>query len=192
MQLPPRQRVVLLLRDVLGYRAAEAAGILRTSQDSANAALRRARGTLDARLADGRASAPLPDSGIERDLVGRFSDAIQNGDIDGDIDSVIDLLTVDARFTMPPEPIECRGRAAVVAFLERQFARRGDRGYRLVPTRSNGQPAFGCYRQDVRTPIARAHGIMVLTLEGDRICAIIRFTDNSVFPHFGLPRSLRD
>ena len=63
---------------------------------------------------------------------------------------------------------------------------------RLVPTRANNQPAFGYYLRDPQAPFARAHGLIVLTLAGDKICAITRFGDNSLFPHFGLPRSLPD
>jgi hypothetical protein len=66
------------------------------------------------------------------------------------------------------------------------------RAARLVPTRANNQPAFGYYLQDPLAPIAHAHGLIVLTLEGDQISAITRFGDNSLFPHFGLPRALRE
>jgi hypothetical protein len=93
---------------------------------------------------------------------------------------------------MPPEPYEYQGRAAIAAFLSDRARRRDDRALRLVPTRANAQPAFGCYLPDTQTAIARAYGLMVLTLEGDQVSAITWFGDNSVFPHFGLPRTLRD
>jgi RNA polymerase sigma-70 factor (ECF subfamily) len=186
-RLPPRQRAVLVLRDVLGFSAAEVADLLDSSVASVNSALVRARETVDARLGPApRERAPLPLSGPERELVGRFVDAFESGDVD----AVIELLTADAWLTMPPEPFEYQGHAAIERFL-RTVARLDTAPYRLVPTRANGQPAFGCYRPDPQAPIARAHGLIVLTIEGGRVSALTRFTDNSVLPHFGLPRTLR-
>jgi SnoaL-like domain len=123
----------------------------------------------------------------ERELIGRFAAAVESGDIDG----LVSLLTEDAWVTTPPEPYEYQGHAAIAAFLRDRARRREDRPYRLIPTRANGQPAFGCYLPDTQTAIARAYGLMVLTLEGDRISAITWFGGNSVFPRFGLPRTLR-
>jgi hypothetical protein len=91
---------------------------------------------------------------------------------------------------MPPEPLEYQGREAIAAFLRDGCSNRVGRGFRLVHTRANMQPAFGCYLEDNQSPIARAHGLIVLTLEADRIAAITRFLDSSVYPHFGLPRTL--
>jgi hypothetical protein len=91
---------------------------------------------------------------------------------------------------MPPIPGEYQGHVAMAALLGNRFALR-PAGIRLVPTRANGQPAFGCYINAPQAPIAHAHGILVLTLEGDRISAITRFLDNAVLPRFGLPRTLR-
>jgi RNA polymerase sigma-70 factor (TIGR02960 family) len=188
-QLPPLQRAVLVLRDVLGYRAAEVADMLETTEAAVKAALQRARGAVDARLPAGRREqAPLPSSSAERELVGRFARAFEVGDVDG----IVALLTEDALASMPPEPAEYEGRAAIAAFLEDRFRWRGDRHMRLVPTRANGQPAFGCYMQDPHSPVARIHGVLVLTLEGDQIAAVTRFLDNSVVSYFGLPRTLRD
>jgi RNA polymerase sigma-70 factor (ECF subfamily) len=185
--LPPRQRAVLVLRDVLGLRAAEVAEILDSSQASVNSALLRARATLETRLGPGqRERAPLPSSRHERELVGRFANAFENGDIEG----VVELLTDNAWLTMPPEPFEYQGRAAIAAFLHDR-ASLHTRNYRLVPTRANSQPAFGCYVKDPQAPIARAHGLMVLTLEGNQVATMTRFLDNGVLPHFGLPRTLR-
>jgi len=187
-RLPARQRAVLVLRDVLGYRAAEVADLLDSSEVSVNSALQRARAALDGQLpARDREHAPLPRSPRERELVGRFVDAFENADID----RVIALLTDDAWLTMPPEPLEYQGHAAIAEFyLTRSWW--GVQAARLVPTRANGQPAFGYYLRDPVSPIAHAHGLIVLTLEGDRISAITRFGDNSLFPLFGLPRTLRD
>jgi RNA polymerase sigma-70 factor (ECF subfamily) len=187
-RLPPRQRAVLVLRDVLGYPAAQAAGMLDASEVSTNSALQRARATLGAQLpAASRDRAPAPRSPRERELVGRFVDAFEAADVG----KLVDLLTADAWLTMPPEPLEYQGHAAIAEFyVSRTWW--GVQPARLVPTRANNQPAFGYYLRDPQAPVARAHGLIVLTLAGDKICAITRFGDNSVFPHFGLPRSLPD
>ncbi len=185
--LPPQQRAVLVLRDVLGYRAGEVAEMLETTEPSVNSLLRRARAAFESRLpATGRERAPLPNSKLERDVVGRFADAVEAGDID----AMVALLTDDAWVTMPPEPWEYQGPTAIGEFLRDREVRRGAL-LRLVPTRANGQPAFGCYLPDAQTEIARAYALFVLTLKGDRISAITWFGDTSVFPHFGLPRTLR-
>src|SRR5829696_8998390 len=185
--LPPQQRAVLVLRDVLGYRADEVAEMLDTTAASVNSLLRRARAAFESRLpAAGRDRAPLPNSRLERDVAGRFAEAVQSGDID----AVVTMLTEDAWLTMPPWPWEYQGPTAVGAFLRFLEGWRGA-PLRLVPTRANGQPAFGCYRPTAQTDIARASSLVVLTLEGDRISAMTWFTDTSVFPHFGLPRMLR-
>jgi hypothetical protein len=119
--------------------------------------------------------------------VGRFADAVERGDTDG----IVALLAEGAWLTMPPEPYEYQGDAAIAAFLRHRATMGGQHfRLRLVPTRANGQPAFGCYVPDARAAIARSYGLMVLTLEGDRISAITWFGDRSVFPHFGLPRTL--
>jgi RNA polymerase sigma-70 factor (ECF subfamily) len=185
-QLPPRQRAVLVLRDVLGFHGAEVADMLETSEASVKGALQRARATLETRLAaGGHEQAPLPSSASERELVGRFVDAAERGDIDG----MVSMLTADAWLTMPPQPYEYQGRAAIAEFLRDRQDRRGA-PLRLVATRANGQPAFGCYLPDPQAAIARAYGLLVLTLQDDRISAITWFVDLSLFPHFGLPRTL--
>jgi RNA polymerase sigma-70 factor (ECF subfamily) len=174
---------------VLGFRGGEVAEMLDTSEESVKSALKRARATI-ARLhpPTGRERAPLPHSTEERELVRRFSEAWMADDID----VVVALLTDDAWVTMPPSPLQYQGRAAIAAFL-REIARwRGERRYRLIPTHANSQPAFGCYRTDAHAPIAHPAGLLVLTLEGDRIAAITNFVDTSVLAHFGLPRTLRD
>jgi len=184
--LPPRQRAVLILRDVLGFRASEAAGILRTSEESVTSALKRARATLQRQLApaERRDPPPPPDSAAERELVARLTRAYDAGDVDG----IVAMLTDDVLLTMPPVPLEYQGRELAARFLTVVAFRQG-RTYRLVATRANGQPAFGIYVRDPVTGIAHAMGLQVLTLAGNRICAIARF-DNSVLPRFGLPRTL--
>jgi RNA polymerase sigma-70 factor (TIGR02960 family) len=184
--LPPQQRAVLVLRDVLGYRAAEVAEMLETTEASVNSLLRRTRAAFDSRLpAAGRERAPLPNSKEERDLVGRFAETVENGDIDG----MVALLADDAWLTMPPLPHAYQGRDAIGAFLRGAEERRGA-PMRVVATRANNQPAFGCYLSRSESEAARAFSLFVLTLKGDRISAITWFADSSVFPHFGLPRIL--
>jgi RNA polymerase sigma-70 factor (TIGR02960 family) len=186
-QLPPRQRSVVILRDVLGFRAAEVAEMLGSSEDSVKSALKRARTTLEQRgAAPGSGKAPPPNSPQERELVRRFCDAWVADDIDG----VVALLTEEAWMSMPPSPLEYQGRAAIADLLGAVASWRAGRRYRLIPTRANTQPAFGCYRSDAHAPIAHAAGLIVLSLEGDRIAAITNFVDSSVLPRFGLPRTL--
>ncbi len=195
-RLPPRQRAVLVLRDVLGYPAAQAAGMLGASEVSVNSALQRARATLAAQLpAAGRDSAPAPRSAQERELTSRFADAFEAADAG----RLVALLTEDAWLTMPPEPLEYQGRAAIAGFFQTRPQWK-TRVTRLVPTRANNQPAFGYYRAEPPAPVApapvapapvvHAHSLVVLTLAGDKICAITRFGDSSLFPDFGLPRTL--
>jgi RNA polymerase sigma-70 factor (ECF subfamily) len=184
--LPPQQRAVLVLRDVLGYRAAEVAEMLETTGPSVNSLLRRARAAFESRLpAARRERAPLPNSKLERDIIGRFADAVEAGDIDG----MVALLTDDAWLTMPPQPYEYQGREAIGVFLRGREVSRGR--LRLVPTRANGQPAFACYLPSAQTDIARPYALFVLTLQGSRVSAITWFADSSAFPHFGLPRMVR-
>jgi RNA polymerase sigma-70 factor (TIGR02960 family) len=186
--LPPRQRAVLVLRDVLGFGAAEVAEMLDASDASVNSALQRARATLDARVPATRERAPLPRSERERRLLGRFAEAFESGDID----LIVKLLTDDAVLTMPPEPGEYVGRPAIAAFLANRFAAHAGRRVRLIATRANAQPAFGHYIEDAQSPICHSSGVIVLTLEGDRISRLTRFGDTGILPQFGLPRTLPD
>jgi RNA polymerase sigma-70 factor (TIGR02960 family) len=188
-RLPPRQRAVLVLRDVLGFPAAEVAEMLEVSDASVTSALQRAREALrdDDRIA-ARERVAMPRSERERELVARFAEAFSSGDIDG----VVALLTEDANLSMPPEPGEYGGRAAIRAFLLNRIREPRPAGtVRLVPTRANGQPAFGYYLRDPTCGIARCNGIIVLTIVNDGISALTRFGDTGLLPHFGLPRSLR-
>lgn len=108
----------------------------------------------------------------------------------GDVEAIVAVLTDDAWLTMPPVPLEYQGVEAIRHFFSTVVMRNGPR-HVLIPTRANGQPAFGYYLRDPRTPILHAHGVLVLTLSGNRIAAMTRFHDNSLLPIFGLPRSLR-
>ena len=180
--LPPRQVAVLLLRDVLGFRASEVAGMLEVTVESVNSALKRARAGLQRRLLPAAEPAPAAGSPAEDTIVAKFVSAWESADID----ALIALLTDDVFMSMPPMPLEYQGRDVVARFCALLFG--ADRRFDLVPTRANGQPAFGAY---LRTPDGTRHGtgLYVLTLSGDRISAMTRF-ENSVLPSFGLPRSL--
>jgi RNA polymerase sigma-70 factor (ECF subfamily) len=185
--LPPRQRASLVLHEVLGFRTSEVAEMLDTSEASVKGALQRARATLDEHLpAGGRERAPLPNSPRERELVGRFAAAVEQVNTAG----VISLLTDDAWLTMPPQPYEYQGGEAIAGFIARERGDRYGANLRLVATRANGQPAFGCYLADPHTAIARAYGMMVLTLSEDRVSEITWFGERSLFAQFGLPRAL--
>jgi RNA polymerase sigma-70 factor (TIGR02960 family) len=180
--LPPRQRAVLILRDVLGFHASEVAEMLGSTVESVTSALKRARASLQRRRTAEREPAPAAASPAEEALVAKFVRAWESADLD----VLVALLTDDVVSSMPPMPFEYEGRDAVARLCASIF--RAGRRFELVPTRANGQPAFGAY---LRAPggIRHGTGLYVLTLTGDRICALTRF-DNSVLPWFGLPRSL--
>jgi RNA polymerase sigma-70 factor (ECF subfamily) len=179
--LPPRQVAVLVLRDVLGFHADEVADMLDATLDSVNSALKRARAALN-RQHRATEPPPPPGSAVEDAVAAKFARAW----VSADLDALVDLLTDDAFISMPPVPFEYEGRDLVRQFCGRLFdvGRRFD----LVPTRANGQPAFGAY---LRGPNGISHGtgLYVLTLAGDRISALARF-ESSMLPWFGLPRSL--
>jgi RNA polymerase sigma-70 factor (ECF subfamily) len=186
-RLAPTQRVVLVLRDVLGFHASEAAEMLETTEASVNSALQRARGALKDRLPPSRERAPIPGSSLERELANGFADAFERGDVD----RVVSLLTDDAWVTMPPEPFEYQGRDVIAGFLRHGRASRAEGALtRLVPTSANGQPAFGHYVAAPGERLASGTGLFVLTLEGDRISAITRFGGAELLPNFGLPRTV--
>jgi RNA polymerase sigma-70 factor (TIGR02960 family) len=186
-RLPSTQRAVLVLRDVLGYRAREVAEMLDTSEATVNSALQRARAALEARLPPRREGAPAPGSTREREIANNFADAFERGDME----RVVSMLTDDAWLTMPPEPHEYQGREAIANFLDHATVRRG-REQLLVPTRANGQPAFAQYFRDPGAPAATVSGLIVLTIEGDRISALTRFDATNLPSHFELPPTLDD
>jgi RNA polymerase sigma-70 factor (ECF subfamily) len=186
-RLPERQRAVLVLRDVLGYRAAEVAQLLDTSEATVTSALQRARDALRVRGAIPRERAPAPDSPAERALVADFADAFEGGDIE----RVVAMLTEDAWVTMPPEPFEYQGRAAIAEFLRHaRLVGREGREARFVPIRANGQPAFAHYVRERGEAAGRLSGILVLTLAGTQIAALTRFAASNVPPQFALPADL--
>ena len=182
--LPPRQVAVLILRDVLGFHANEVADMLDSTVESVNSALKRARAGLERRRpqpAD-REPPPAPGSPSEDAIVSKFVGAWESANVD----ALVELLTDDVFTSMPPMPFEYEGRELVGRFCSSIF--RSGRRHDLVPTRANGQPAFGSYLR-AATGVRHGVGLYVLTLSGERICAMTRF-DNSVLPAFGLPRSL--
>ena len=186
--LPPRQRAVLILRDVLGFRASEAAGILDCTEESVTSALKRARAALQYRRARSPdREPPPPGSARERALVQRFTRAYEAGEVD----EVVALLAEDAWLIMPPVPLRYQGRELAARFLAATSCRPGHSA-RLVPTRANGQPAFGVYVRDPHAPVAHATGILVLTLAGSQISAMTGFLGTGALRIFGLPRTLPD
>ena len=182
--LPPRQVAVLILRDVLGFHASEVAGMLEVTVESVNSALKRARASLQRRPPPAAGHQPPPTAGspAEDAIVAKFARAWESADLD----ALVALLTDDVFIAMPPMPFGYEGRDVVTRFCASLLA--AGRRFDLVPARANGQPAFGAY---LRGPagIRHATGFYVLTLAGDRICAMTRF-EASVLPWFGLPRSL--
>jgi RNA polymerase sigma-70 factor (TIGR02960 family) len=181
--LPPRQVAVLILRDVLGFHASEVADMLDATVESVNSALKRARASLQRRPPSAeREPPPATDSPAENAIAAKFAAAWESADLD----ALVALLTDDVFVSMPPMPFEYEGRDVVARLCASLFGT--GRRFDLVPTRANGQPAFGAY---VRAPTGIRHGtgLFVLTLSGDRICAMTRF-EAGVLPWFGLPRSL--
>ena len=181
--LPGRQRATLILRDVLGFSASETGEALDASTASVNSALQRARATVDARLPQRSQQATLRDLGDQgvRDLVARFVEAFEGGDVP----AIVGLLTDDAAFAMPPYPEWSRGRDAVAeSWL---MPERAPTGLRYALTRANGQLALGTYAWDAALGAHLPLALDVLTLRGGLIAAVVAFRSPEVFPRFGLP-----
>jgi RNA polymerase sigma-70 factor (TIGR02960 family) len=184
-RLPPRQRAVLVLRDVLAFSATEVAAMLDTTPTSVNSALIRARATIDERGPRAHDRAPLPRSAQEHELVTRFADAFEQGEVE----PLVALLAEDAWWTMPPEPWGHQGHDAIKRYIAHAFAAR-ETPVRLIPTGANSQPAFAQYVRDPHTDVGRALSLLVLTLDGTRISHITRFDAAGPLPHFGLHRTI--
>ena len=182
--LPPRQRAAIILRDVLGFHAAEVADMLDTTQESVTSALKRARAALSHEVP--REPRPLARSETEEALLARFVSAFESRDVE----AIVALLTEDAWVRMPPMPLEYQGRELAARFLA-TVAFRDGRRFRLVPTRANGQPAFGVYLLGHASYAAHALGMFVITLRADKVSAITAF-DTAVLSRFGLARTLVD
>jgi RNA polymerase sigma-70 factor (ECF subfamily) len=185
--LPPRQRAALLLREVIGYSAAEVAEMLETTTAAINSALQRARGALDAERAYGRIARPHASGGTatEERLIRGLVDAWHAADIA----AIVSLLTEDALFAMPPQPRRVIGPEAISAFL----ATVPDGGrlerFHLIPVRANRQPAVAVYYRD-REDSLRADGLLVVSVDGNAIASITRLTGDDLFTRFGLPNRI--
>jgi RNA polymerase sigma-70 factor (TIGR02960 family) len=183
--LPPTQRAVLILREVLAFSAAEVATLLDTTVASVNSALQRARKGLELRVPLESQQATLRALGENgrRELVDAYVAAWERADVP----AILDMLVDEARFTMPPLPRWLDGRDAIGRFMsERMFAT----PWRLVPISANGQSAFACYQGIPKGPPFRLGAINVLTLRGERIVEITGFLDPEVHAQFGLPGEL--
>ena len=181
--LPPRQRAVLILRDVLGWRAAEVADLLGTTTTAANSALQRARAQLE-QVAPSEDELREPAEPDVVALLNRYAAAFENADVV----ALTALLREDATIEMPPTPTWFAGRGNVATFLRSSVLREPGR-MRMVPTAANGQPALAEYVRGA-DGVYRAFGIQVLTVEGSLIARISAFLDPSLFVLFGLPAEL--
>lgn len=183
--LPPNQRAVLILRDVIDLTAAETAEILDTSVASVTSSLQRARATVKENRPDEpgswRPAEPTPD---ERALLQRYMDAHARSDLG----AVVQLMRADVRFTMPPQPTLVVGSQAVGEFFSDGFAG-GE--FRLIPTRANRQLATANYYRQAGEPEFRALSLDVLRIVDGQIAEITTFEPN-LFGHFGLPEVLTD
>ena len=179
--LPPLQRAVLLLREVLGFSTAEIASQLGTSPASVNSALQRARAAVRAQRPEATQQQALDTLGEQRTraLAQRYADAIERADVD----TLISMLTADATWSMPPIPTYYRGHEAVASFLSRFPL---TQAWKHLPTRANGHLAIGCYIYDRTQHAFVPHCIDVLTLQGEQISAVTAFL-GADFPSFGLP-----
>lgn len=183
--LPPRQRAVLILRDVLRWKASEVAELLETSVASVNSALQRARATLAAAdLETGEALRPVDDQ--QRALLSRYVDAFERYDMD----SLTSLLREDAAWNMPPYELWLQTHEDVRRWCLGPGI--GCRGSRLIPVEANGLPAYGQFKPSDRDGILEPWSLQVVEASGDRIDAITFFLDTArLFPLFGLPPALR-
>ena len=178
--LPPRQRAVLIFRDVLSWHAAEVADLLGTTTAAVNSTLQRARAQLR-RAAPAADSVREPAGPADRELLARYAAAFENADVD----ALTVLLHRDAVLEMPPLPTWFAGRDQAGRFLRTRVLRRpGD--FRLIQTTANGQPALASYLRD-RGGVHRAHAIQVLTVTPSGIARIISFNDPELVATFGLP-----
>ena len=185
--LPPRQRAVLLLRDVLDWSAAETAECLEMTVPAVNSALHRARTTLARQEAIGRDQAnPALDDPAAQELLDRYVHAWEAADVDG----FVALLREEAVATMPPTPTWFSGRLAISTFARQLFSQLGPRRQRLLPVRANGQPAFALYEAAQSGGPFAARGVQVLTLASGRIARLDMFLDPAVLRLFNLPASL--
>jgi len=185
--LPPRQRVTLVLRDVLGWSAREVADLLGDSVASVNSALQRGRSKLERERAAGRLARDHAPASAEAEarVLGRFLAAWEAVDVE----AIVELLAGDAVLTMPPEPMRLEGTAAIGHFFRTVPAAGALERIRLAPTRANGQPALAAYLED-EAGVFRAYGVMVFALEEEAVASITGFADAALFAALGLPPHL--
>jgi RNA polymerase sigma-70 factor (TIGR02960 family) len=183
--LPPNQRAVLLLRDVLGYRASQTAELLSLTEDAVTSALKRARAAIAAAHLPDRPAPSAADGPEERAFLDRFVTAFTAHDVD----ALVAMMTDDVWVRMPPLPFEYRGTEAVHRFFTATQSHRHAIA-RMVPVRANGGPAWGEYLRDPVTGGLHLIGVLVIDLAGDRIRALTHF-ETAVAPYLGLPRTLR-
>ena len=184
--LPPRQRAVLILRDVLDFGSAEVASHLETSVAAVNSALQRARRTLKSHPPHGRTGPPPSQpTKAEYELLKRFIDAHERADAT----AVVELLTEDARVTMPPHPFSFIGREAIAQSLIVGLSDPGE--WRLVPTTANRSPAAASYLRPWGASSYEAFKIDVLRIEHQQIIEITTF-DAALIPYFGLPATISE
>jgi hypothetical protein len=175
-RLPARERAAVTLTDVAGFDRREVAAMLGTSEDWVEATLRRARRAIP--------EAPAaPGAEAEGRVVAALAEALERVDAP----AVGALLADDVALGCTRAWAVFRGRDRVAAILCERMV---DERLRLLPTRANGQPAFGCYVSDPHSPTARAQGLLAITLAGDHVAELTRFWDNEVLPYFGLPEAL--
>jgi RNA polymerase sigma-70 factor, ECF subfamily len=181
--LPPRQRAVLILRDVLGWRAAEVADLLGMTTVATNSALQRARAQLQqVRPSEDELCEPTDPAVVT--LLNRYASAFENADVT----ALTELLRDDAVLEMPPTPTWFAGREHVALFLRTHVLREPGR-MRMIPTSANGQPALAEYTRG-QDGVYRAFGVQVLTVVGSRIARVSAFLDPSLVEAFGLPAEL--
>lgn len=183
--LPARQRAVLILRDVLGWRAGEVATMVGASEAAVNSALQRARVRL-AQVRPGSGDVVRPSDSAEREMLDRYVVAFESSDME----ALTKLLADDVVWEMPPVPAWFRGRAAVGRLIEGHCSAFFV-GSRLVATRANQQPAFGAYTLGT-DGMYRAEAIQVLTLSREGVSHVVAFHDADLFAAFGLPPTIRD
>lgn len=183
--LPPQQRAVLLLRDVMKWRAAEVAELLGITTAAANSALQRARAKLD-EVGPKEDEIEAPTNAVERELLKRWSAAFE----DYDVPAIVELLTTESVWEMPPFATWVRGAANIGTLISINCPAKGPGDMRLVPTAANGQPAFAVYMRDPDSGEHKAFGLQVLTPTAKGVAHTGMFFDTSLYRHFGLPETL--
>jgi len=192
--LPPRQRAVLILRDVLDFSAIETGEVLELTVSSVNSALHRARTTLSQRYPHGEMEVATMSPTDERTqwLLDHFVQAWERADVD----SLVALLKAEAAFAMPPSPSWYQGHQAIKIFSattifadDGMFPGKAANRWRLLPTRANGSPAFAIYQRDEKNEY-QAFGLIALIVDGDQLSQIISFIDPSLPSLFGFPSTL--